>query len=87
MFKLRSLKLPITLGVLMIVTLVALTVGWVLLAVFGASADSRWAPLYWTLLSVGTAFLGFVLVGVVMYLTLSVEAINLNRRQSKPGQP
>ena len=48
--------------------------GWVLLAVFGASADSRWAPLYWTLLSVGTAFLGFVLVGVVMYLTLSVEA-------------
>ncbi len=82
MFKLRSLKLPITLGVLMIVTLVALTVGWVLLAVSGASADSRWAPLYWTLLTVGTAFLGFVLVGVVMYLTLSVEAINLNRRQS-----
>ena len=82
MFKLRSLKLPITLGVLMIVTLVALTVGWILLAVSGASADSRWAPLYWTLLTVGTAFLGFVLVGVVMYLTLSVEAINLNRRQS-----
>jgi signal transduction histidine kinase len=82
MFKLRSLKLPITLGVLMIVTLVALTVGWVLLAVFGASTDSRWAPLYWTLLTVGTVFLGFVLVGVVMYLTLSVEAINLNRRQS-----
>ncbi len=82
MFKLRSLKLPITLGVLMIVTLIALTVGWVLLAVFGASKDSRWAPLYWTLLTVGTVFLGFVLVGVVMYLTLSVEAINLNRRQS-----
>ncbi len=82
MFERRSLKLPITLGVLMIVSVIALTVGWVLLSAFGASSDSRWAPLYWTLLSVGTAFLAFVLVGVVMYLTLSVEAINLNRRQS-----
>ncbi len=82
MFERRSLKLPITLGVLMIVSVIALTVGWVLLSAFGASSDSRWAPLYWTLLSVGTAFLVFVLVGVVMYLTLSVEAINLNRRQS-----
>ena len=82
MFERRSLKLPITLGVLMIVTIIALAVGWVLLAVSNASANSRWAPLYWTLLSVGSAFLGFVLVGVVMYLRLSVETINLNRRQS-----
>ena len=82
MFERRSLKLPITLGVLMIVSVIALTVGWVLLAATGASTDSRWAPLYWTLLTVGTAFLAFVLVGVVMYLTLSVQAINLNRRQS-----
>ena len=82
MFERRSLKLPITLGVLMIISVIALTVGWILLSAFRASSDSRWAPLYWTLLSVGTAFLAFVLVGVVMYLTLSVEAINLNRRQS-----
>ncbi len=82
MFERRSLKLPITLGVLMIVSLIALTVGWVLLTVFPISTDSRWAPLYWTLLTVGTSFLAFVLVGVVMYLTLSVRAINLNRRQS-----
>lgn len=82
MFNRRSLKLPITLGVLMIVTLIALTVGWVLLNAFGALADSRWAPLYWTLLTVGTAFLVFVLVGVILYLTISVETINLNRRQS-----
>ena len=82
MFERRSLKLPITLGVLMIVSVIALTVGWVLLSVFGAAANSRWAPLYWTLLTVGTAFLVFVLVGVVLYLRLSVETINLNRRQS-----
>jgi len=66
----------------MIVSLVALTVGWVLLAAFGALADNRWATLYWTLLTVGTMFLAFVLFGVVAYLTLSVETISLNRRQS-----
>lgn len=82
MFERRSLKLPITLGVLMIVSVVALTVGWVLLSTFGAVANSRWAPLYWTLLTVGTAFLVFVLVGVVLYLRLTVETINLSRRQS-----
>ncbi|MCU0959626.1 MAG: HAMP domain-containing histidine kinase [Pirellulaceae bacterium] len=82
MFERRSLKLPITLGVLMIVSVVALTVGWVLLSTFGAVGNSRWAALYWTLLTVGSAFLVFVLVGVVLYLRLSVETINLNRRQS-----
>ncbi|MHB0955667.1 MAG: sensor histidine kinase [Pirellulaceae bacterium] len=76
------MKLPITLGVLMIVSVIALTVGWVLLSAFAAAANSRWAPLYWTLLTVGSAFLIFVLVGVVLYLRLSVETINLNRRQS-----
>jgi signal transduction histidine kinase len=66
----------------MIVVLVALIVGWVLLAVFGALADPQSGPLYWTLLSVGTSFLVFLLVGVVMYLVLSIKAINLTRRQS-----
>ncbi len=78
----RSLRLPITLGVVMIVLLVTLTVLWVLLAVFGALSGPGWAPLFWTFLPLGTAFLLFVLVGVVMYLTLSVKAINLTRRQS-----
>ena len=78
----RSLQLPITLAIVMIVLLLALIVGWVLLAVFGALVDAGYAPLYWTLLSVGTTFLVLVLVGVVLYLVLSVKAINLNRRQS-----
>jgi signal transduction histidine kinase len=82
MFERRSLKLPITLGVLMIVSVIALTVGWILLSTFGAVANDRWSALYWTLLTVGTAFLVFVLIGVVLYLRLSVETINLNRRQS-----
>ncbi len=82
MFERRSLKWPITLGVIMIVLIVALTVGWILLAVSGLIEGQGAAPLYWTLLTVGTTFLGLVLVGVVMYLALSVKEINLNRRQS-----
>jgi len=66
----------------MIVLLVVLTVGWVLLAVFGAQGSRDGAVFYWTFLSVGTSFLVLVLLGVVTYLTLSIKAINLNRRQS-----
>jgi signal transduction histidine kinase len=76
----RSLRLPIMLGIVMIAMLVALTVGWVLLAIRGIS-ESR-AALYWTLLPLGTTFLVLAVVGVVVYLTLSVKAINLTRRQS-----
>ena len=78
----RTLRLPITLGVVMIVLLVALTVGWVSLAVVGMLEDSQRTPLYVTLLSAGTTSLVLVLVGTVMYLALSIKAINLTRRQS-----
>jgi two-component system, OmpR family, phosphate regulon sensor histidine kinase PhoR len=66
----------------MIVLLVALTVGWVLLSVSGALTDDRRAGLYWTLLSAGSVILILILVGTVLYLSLSIKAINLNRRQS-----
>jgi signal transduction histidine kinase len=67
----RSLGWPITLGVVMIVLLVLLMVGWVLLALRS-----------WGLLTVGTIFLVLVLVGVVLYLTIAVTQISLNQRQS-----
>jgi signal transduction histidine kinase len=76
------LSLPITLAVVMIALVVVLIVGWVLLAVFGALADPQSGALYWTLLTVGTTFLVALLVGVVMYLMVSIAAINLSRRQS-----
>ena len=76
MFERWSLRLPITLGVTMILLIIALIVGWVLVTT-GALGQ-----LNWTLLSVGTVFLGIVLAGVITYLTLSIKAINLSRRQS-----
>ncbi|MGI9515585.1 MAG: sensor histidine kinase [Pirellulaceae bacterium] len=82
MFERRSLKIPITVGVTMIVTLVVLIVGWILLAVFGATRESQNAPVYWTVLTVGTALFVLLLAGVVIYLVLSIKAVNLNRHQS-----
>ena len=73
MFERKSLKWPIILAVLMIVLLVFLTIGWVLLNIFGAN---------WTLLSIGSAMFACVVAGVVLYLVLSIQQINLNRRQS-----
>jgi signal transduction histidine kinase len=81
MFERRSISWPITLGVLMIVTIVALTVGWVILTWLGLINQPQ-SAFYLTLLLLGAALLTFVLVGVVMYLTLSIKAINLTRRQS-----
>lgn len=78
----RSLKLPITLGVVMIVLVVVLLVGWVLVLVFSAISNEEQGGVYWALLAVGSTFLLLVLVGVVIYLILSIKEINLNRRQS-----
>lgn len=82
MFERRSLKLPITLGVVMIVLVVVLTIGWVLITVFPAIRGGGQSGLYWALLAVGATLLAFVLVGVVMYLVLTIKAVNLNQRQS-----
>ncbi|HEY4313063.1 MAG TPA: HAMP domain-containing sensor histidine kinase [Pirellulales bacterium] len=77
----RSLGWPITLGVVMIVLLVALTVGWVLVVVVAANRASA-SGYWWAILAVGTTFLALVLVGVVLYLLISIKEIRLNQRQS-----
>ena len=81
MFERRSLKFPITLGVTMIIVVVALSIGWILLTIAWIFQQPQ-STLYWTLLSVGTVLFLLVLVGVIMYLTLSIKAINLTSRQS-----
>jgi signal transduction histidine kinase len=78
----RSLSTPIWLAIAMIALLVVLTVGWVLLAVVGALKDARLSGMYWALLPIGATFILLLVVGVVLYLILSIKAINLTRRQS-----
>ena len=52
------------------------------MTVFGALKDSSRSGLYWALLTVGSTFILLLLLGVVLYLVLSIKAINLTRRQS-----
>ena len=82
MFERKSLKWPILLAIVRIVLLVGLTIGWVLLNVFGAITSQKSSNVYWALLSVGSVMFLFVLAGVVLYLIWSIQQINLNRRQS-----
>lgn len=82
MLERRSLKAPITLGVVLILTVVALTVGWIAINVVAATVNRDSAAVYYIALATGSIGLGVVLAGVIAYLTLSVKAINLNRRQS-----
>ena len=47
-----------------------------------ALSQTEWSGFYWALLAVGTTFLVLVLVGVVLYLLISIKEIRLNQRQS-----
>ena len=77
----RSLGWPILLGVVLIVSLVALTVGWVLVSIAAALGWGN-AAFYWAVLAVWAALLVTVLAGVIVYFALSVKTIALSQRQS-----
>ncbi len=77
----RSIRFPVTLGVVLIVLVVALTVGWVIVSI-SAALGSEHSAVYWTLLAVGATLFVVVLVGVILYLALTIKAIRLNQRQS-----
>ena len=78
----RSLSVPIVLAIVMITLLVVVAVSFVVLAVVGALQNANTSGLYWAMLSIGSSFILLLLVGVVLYLILSIKAINLTRRQS-----
>ncbi len=82
MFERRSLAGPITLGVLMIVLVVLLIAGWVSVTLLLSTKPGMPNWIYWALSAAGSILLICILLGVIAYLTLSVKAINLNRRQS-----
>ena len=77
----RSLGWPILLGVVLIGSIIALGVGWVLVSI-AAALGSKNAAFYWAILGVGVALLVLVLAGVIVYLALTVKAIALSQRQS-----
>ncbi len=85
MLERRSLKAPIALGVVMILLVVILAAVWIFGNVLGATGNlgsSDSAAVFWVMLATGAVLLAGVLAGVIAYLTLTVKAFNLNRRQS-----
>lgn len=82
MLERRSLKAPIALGVVMIVLVVILAAVWIFGNVLGATGNLGSSAVFWVMLATGAVLLAGVLAGVIAYLTLTVKAFNLNRRQS-----
>lgn len=73
MIRRNSLTWPIVLAAALLALIVALLVLWVI----GQAASQQWA-----LLTVGAIFIVLVLIGVVIYLILTIKATNLNLRQA-----
>lgn len=81
MFERKSLRWPISLGVVLIVLVVVMLVGSIITMIV-AALNQPGAGWYWAWLAIGSTLLTFILLGVVMYLVLSIQAVNLTRRQS-----
>lgn len=82
MFERRSLRWPITLGVVLIVLVVVMLVGSILTLIYAAFNSPESTGWYWAWLAIGSTLLTFILLGVIGYLVLSIGAVNLTRRQS-----
>ncbi|WP_417383956.1 ATP-binding protein [Gimesia sp.] len=67
------LRLPITLSVVLMVLNIALMVFWIILA-----AQIYW----WSALTIGTVVFVLILVGLSLYLVLTIKEVRLNQRQS-----
>ena len=79
MLQRRSLGWPITLGVVMILLLVVLTVGWVVVTAYNG---------WWAVLAVGATLLGLVLAGVERRFPsrLPSRCFDHSRNRPKHGQ-
>ncbi len=71
--KRRTLRLPITLSVVLMTLNVALMVCWiVLLAQLGS----------WSALTIGTVVFALILAGLIVYLVVTVKEVRVNQRQA-----
>jgi two-component system, OmpR family, phosphate regulon sensor histidine kinase PhoR len=71
--KRRTLRLPITLSVIMMTLNVALMVCWIILLAQRGS---------WSALTIGTIMFALIFVGMMFYMFLTVKEVRLNQRQS-----
>jgi signal transduction histidine kinase len=78
----RSIGLPLTMGIVLMVLVLALAVGWqVLLWSDPQAVSDGLSTVDWVLLVLGTLFFGVLLVGLVWLCTRLVKEVLLNQRQ------
>lgn len=82
MLERRSLKAPVTLGVVLIVLVVVFAAIWILANLLVATETETSSTVFWVFLAIGSVLLASILAGVIAYLTLTVKAVRLNQRQS-----
>ena len=82
MLERRSLRAPITLGVVLIVLIVVLMAIWIIGNWLVATGYLTSRLVFSVMVAVGTVLLVGMLAGVIAYLTLTIKAVRLNQRQS-----
>ncbi len=82
MLERRSLRAPITLGVVLIVLIVVLAALWIIGNWLVATGYLTSRLVFSVMVAVGTVLLVGMLAGVIAYLTLTIKAVRLNQRQS-----
>jgi len=71
--KRRSLHLPITLSVALLTLNVTLMICWIVILA---------RQFYWSALAVGTVAFSLMIVGIAIYLVLTIKEVRLNQRQA-----
>ena len=85
MLERRSLKTPVVLGIVLIILVVTLAVLWALGTlggIFEAITGPNQGGVFWAVFIIGSFLLASILAGVIVYMTLTVKAFQLNQRQS-----
>jgi len=78
----RSIGVPVTVGIVLLVLVLALAVGWQVLVWADFGPESPRLPILdWVLLVLGTIFFAVVMIGLVWLCTWLVAEVRLNQRQ------
>jgi signal transduction histidine kinase len=79
----RSIGAPLTVGIILMVLLVALLVGWQVMvwSDIEPPIDEILSPLSWVLMILGTLFFVLIMIGLVWLCVWLVQEVRLNQRQ------
>jgi signal transduction histidine kinase len=77
----RSIRLPLTIGIVLGLLALALAVGWNAIVVGRLAVAERLSVLHWTLLVAGSLFFALLIAGLALLCAWLVREMRLNQRQ------